>query len=84
MQTVSIAQLRQNPTRFIESVIDGESVTVTRYHQEVARLVPPTRVKTAAAEQFTALLAATPVDKGWSGEVAADRLADQADDPWVR
>jgi prevent-host-death family protein len=40
MAAVGIRELRQNLSRYVERVKDGESFTVTERGREVARLVP--------------------------------------------
>jgi prevent-host-death family protein len=39
-KTVGIRELRQNLSRYVERVKDGETLTVTERGREVARLVP--------------------------------------------
>ena len=40
MTTVGVAELRQNLSRYLDRVKDGESLIVTEHGREVARLVP--------------------------------------------
>ncbi|MDJ1370523.1 type II toxin-antitoxin system Phd/YefM family antitoxin [Gulosibacter molinativorax] len=40
MKTISVAELRQNPTAAIEDVANGETYVVTRHKHPVARLTP--------------------------------------------
>jgi prevent-host-death family protein len=40
MKTITVAQLRQNPTDAIASVEAGESYVVTRHRHPVAQLIP--------------------------------------------
>jgi len=40
MKTVTVAELRQNPTEALNAVARGDSYVVTRHRQPVARLVP--------------------------------------------
>ena len=40
MQTVGVRELRQNLSRYLERVKDGETLLVTERGREVARLVP--------------------------------------------
>ena len=42
MRTITVAQLRQNPTEAIAAVEAGESYVVTRHRRPVAQLIPPT------------------------------------------
>ena len=40
MKTITVAQLRQNPTSMLDDVEAGESYVVTRHRREIARIVP--------------------------------------------
>ena len=40
MKTITVAELRQNPTAALEEVESGESYVVTRHRHPIARLVP--------------------------------------------
>lgn len=39
-RTVSVGELRQNPTRALNEVLDGATVVVTRHNRPIADLVP--------------------------------------------
>lgn len=41
MKSITVAELRQNPTEALKDVESGETYVVTRHRREVARLVPP-------------------------------------------
>ncbi|MET9327809.1 type II toxin-antitoxin system Phd/YefM family antitoxin [Tsukamurella sp. NPDC003166] len=41
MKTITVAELRQNPTAALADVENGETYEVTRHRRVVARLVPP-------------------------------------------
>lgn len=40
MKTISVGQLRQNPTAMLDEVEAGETYRVTRHNREIARIVP--------------------------------------------
>ncbi|MBS1908115.1 MAG: type II toxin-antitoxin system Phd/YefM family antitoxin [Actinobacteria bacterium] len=40
MRTITVAELRQNPTAALAAVESGESYDVTRHRRVIARLVP--------------------------------------------
>lgn len=85
MNSVSIAELRQNPTPVLDAVEHGETYVVTRYRKEIARLVPPVDRQPASGRDVMAALRRTPLeDSSWADEVAADRAAFDAEwvDPW--
>lgn len=41
MKTVTVGQLRQNPTEMLAAVEAGETYRITRHNREVGRIVPP-------------------------------------------
>lgn len=41
MRSITVAELRQNPTSALNEVAAGESLVVTKHRRPVARLVPP-------------------------------------------
>lgn len=40
MKSITVGQLRQNPTAMLADVEAGETYTVTRHDHEIARIVP--------------------------------------------
>lgn len=40
MKTITVGQMRQNPTAMLSEVEAGETYRVTRYSREIARIVP--------------------------------------------
>jgi antitoxin (DNA-binding transcriptional repressor) of toxin-antitoxin stability system len=88
MMTVSIAELRQNPTPAFDAVEAGNTVIVTRYRKEIGRIVPPRRRRPVSGEEVMAVMRATPLlpDDTWAADLAADRAAFDAQwrDPWER
>ncbi|MGB4777101.1 type II toxin-antitoxin system Phd/YefM family antitoxin [Microbacterium sp.] len=40
MNTITVGQLRQNPTQMLADVEAGATYTITRHNQEIARVVP--------------------------------------------
>lgn len=85
MNSVSIAELRQNPTPVLDAVEHGETYVVTRYRKEIARIVPPrARRPVSAAAAMAVYDDALLPDTSWAEEVAADRVAFDAEttDPW--
>ena len=41
MKTITVAELRQNPTAALADVEAGETYVVTKHQRPIARLVPP-------------------------------------------
>jgi len=42
VKTISVGELRQNPTQMLREVESGETYVITRHGREVGRVVPPT------------------------------------------
>lgn len=83
MKTISVGQLRQNPTAALDAVERGESFEVTRHRRVVGRLVPPRSAGTSA-EAVLAVLRETPLERDWAAELAAQRGDfDHDRDPWA-
>ncbi len=40
MKTISVGELRQNPTQMLDDVAAGEVYVVTRHNREVAHVIP--------------------------------------------
>ncbi len=85
MKTISVGELRQNPTAALDAVEHGETFVVTRHRREIARLVPPAGSTGATPEQYARMLRSAPLDGSWAAEVARDRKDfDDRPDPWTR
>lgn len=41
MKTITVGELRQNPTAMLAEVEAGETYRITRHNHEVGRIVPP-------------------------------------------
>lgn len=44
MKTITVGELRQNPTEALREVEAGETYRITRHNREVGRIVPPQSV----------------------------------------
>jgi len=42
MSTITVAQLRQNPTEALAAVEAGAVYRITRHNREIGRIIPPT------------------------------------------
>jgi len=83
MKTISVGELRQNPTRALDEVEHGETYVVTRHRREIGRLVPPRRRRSVTPLEFDEALRSTPLEEGWSDELVATRGDfDDDRDPW--
>lgn len=85
MKTISVGQLRQNPSEALANVERGETYLVTRHRREICRLVPPPTTREVSPSEFLEALRFTPVDPGWAEELSATRSDfDGNPDPWAR
>lgn len=83
MKTISVGDLRQNPTAALDAVEHGETYSVTRHRREIARLVPPPARRPVTPDDLSAMIARTPVDAEWATQIAIERtdLEDERN-PW--
>lgn len=80
MKTITVAELRQNPTAALADVERGEVYAVTRHKREIAHLVPIRRAGTTTAQEAMAIYEHSPLDgDSWATELSADRAADLPD-----
>lgn len=83
MKTISVGQLRQNPTPAFDAVERGETFLVTRHRREIGRLVPSPARTPVTAEDYLAVLRRAPLDAEWATELAETRGDFDAErDPW--
>ncbi len=81
-KTISVGQLRQNPTAMIRAVQDGAVYTLTDRGRPVADITPHRRTSWVSGAEFAALLRDLGPDVEWTAELAADRAEVLARDPW--
>lgn len=83
MKSITVGELRQNPTAAFSEVESGETYVVTRHHREVARLVPPSGEADLipAKRSGPARLSERPPQHLRTAETIDDLLADM-DSPW--
>lgn len=79
-------ELRNNVSEVLRRAEGGEQFTITVAGRPVAQLGPPrgARRPAACAADLRRILASTPVDPGWAGDLARMRDEDTAGsrDPW--
>ncbi|HLS34249.1 MAG TPA: type II toxin-antitoxin system prevent-host-death family antitoxin [Brevibacterium sp.] len=80
--TISVGQLRQNPTRMLRDVRAGATYTITDHGESVAAVVPRSEPRWVPSEEVGALLRTLGTDEDWAREIDADRAAEDASDPW--
>lgn len=80
--TISIGELRQNPTRMLREVRAGATYTITDHGEPVAEVAAVRRQRWVPSADVDALLRELGADDAWTQEIAADRAAEEAADPW--
>lgn len=92
MRTVSVGEIRQNPTAAFDAVERGETVQLTRHNRPFAQITPITagRPRGVSGAEVMAWLATNPFESGdtsdWQAEIRADREAmneEEERDPWL-
>lgn len=77
MRSITVAELRQNPTDALNAVESGETYVVTRHRREIARLVPTDQVDVVPPKKTgPASLSARPRHRLRSAGTIAELLAD--------
>lgn len=80
---ITVGQLRQNPTRMLAEVQEGETYTITSHGRPIADVVPHRNSAWLPADQVRALLAA-PGNAAWAAELVGQRSEqDDLRDPWA-
>jgi prevent-host-death family protein len=80
--TISVGELRQNPTRMLREVKSGATYTITDHGEPVAEIVPRHEPRWVRSEDLDALLRDLGSDVAWAQEIADDRAAIDTVDPW--
>lgn len=81
--TISIGQLRQNPTEMIRDVKRGATYTLTDRGQPVADIAPHRAARWRSGREAAAVLAGLGPDPLWGAEAARLRAEDELRDPWA-
>lgn len=81
-RTISVGELRQNPTEALNAVLDGATVVVTRHSRPIADLVPHLPQFGISGAELMTRLHAMPTDETWLDALAAARSTDDRD-PWA-
>ena len=83
MNTITVGQLRQNPTGMLEAVQAGTTFTVTRHGQEIGRIVPPLRLPNLISPRKTGPARTADLDLIHpSGGVSLDELLEEVRGEW--
>lgn len=78
MKTLTVGQLRQNPTDALNSVADGETIVITRHNRPIADLVPHVRLGVSGVEAM-ARLRLLGTDPAWLDDLTAARAGEDRD-----
>jgi prevent-host-death family protein len=81
-RTISVGQLRQNPTRLLREVQAGATYTVTDHGRSVAAVVPRSEHRWVPIEEVAELLRTLGDDDSWRHEISEQRRGEQPSDPW--
>lgn len=75
MRTITVAELRQNPTAALNAAADGLPSAVTKHGRIVARLVPPEQDPWVPIDRVQHLF--LDPDAAWGAEVEQERDRDR-------
>lgn len=81
-RSISVGQLRQNPTRMLREVRAGATYTVTDHGEPIAAVVPRSGHRWVPSSEIGTLLRSLGANEAWAEEIAAGRVAEHALDPW--
>lgn len=81
--TISVGQLRQNPTAMIREVKQGAVYTLTDRGQPVADITPHRSPRWRTGSDVAAVLAQLGPDQTWGEEAEQLRTAEPLRDPWA-
>jgi prevent-host-death family protein len=82
--TISVGELRQNPTSMLRAVKAGATYVVTDHGEPVAEVAPRRERRWVPTAEVDAVLSELGADEAWAREIADARRAERADDPWER
>ncbi|WP_223358611.1 type II toxin-antitoxin system Phd/YefM family antitoxin [Leifsonia sp. ZF2019] len=80
-RNITVGQLRQNPTRMLADVQNGESYVVTSHGHPIADVVPHTDGAWVPVERALAALSSSDAI-GWAEELSEQRASQDLRDPW--
>lgn len=83
-KTISVGELRQNPTRMLREVKAGATYTVTDHGEPVAEIVARAQQRWVPSDSVDTLLRELGGDAAWAQELASERAAVDVTDPWER
>ncbi len=81
-KTISVGELRQNPTRMLREVRAGATYTVTDHGEPIAEVAPRRQTRWVSGDEFDSLLRELGADEAWAREIDAERTTVDVVDPW--
>ena len=80
VKTISVGQLRQNPTAALDALERGEEFEITRHRKVIGRLVPANPIRFVTWGRMQDVIRATPLrDDSWWGEIESDRALEDVE-----
>jgi prevent-host-death family protein len=79
--SITVGQLRQNPTKMLADVQGGERYVVTNHGRPIADVVPHVESAWVPVERVAALLRRSG-DEDWARELQDRRAEQDLRDPW--
>lgn len=79
---ISVGHLRQNPTRMLREVQEGETYVVTDRGRPIAEIRSHRPGPWREGSELRSAFAAIGGDAAWAGELDTDRRRVDASDPW--
>ena len=80
--SISVGELRQNPTQMLRDVKAGATYVITDHGEPVAEVAAKRQPRWVPAAEIDALLHALGSDDAWAREIVAARRAEGVGDPW--
>lgn len=84
VKTISVGELRQNPTRMLREVKAGATYTVTDHGEPIAEIAVRRQPRWVSGDEIDSVLRELGADEAWAQEIAAERAAVDVADPWER
>lgn len=81
-KTISIGELRQNPTGMLREVRAGATYTVTDHGEPIAEIASRRQPRWVPGDEIDSLLRELGADEAWAREIAIERAAVDVVDPW--
>jgi antitoxin (DNA-binding transcriptional repressor) of toxin-antitoxin stability system len=81
-KTISVGELRQNPTRMLREVKAGATYTITDHGEPIAEIRARRQPRWVPGDEIGSLLRELGADEAWAREIATERAAFDVVDPW--